>query len=82
MLNANNGRLAHGNALLAIGTDGNVKSIVNIAQPRCAVSKHQDPVLLLPLKRMKSAHKADCCGGFDKEAEKTPARKFKNVGTP
>ncbi len=81
-LSANNGRLARGNALLEIGTDGNVRSIVNIGAAALRNLQTPGPYTLTSIEAYEIGTSDRLLRGRWQGADKTPAHKFKNIGPP
>lgn len=81
-LSANNGRLARGNALLEIGADGNVRSIVNIDAAALRNLQTPGPYTLTSIEAYEISASDRLLRGRWHGAEKTPAHKFKNIDPP
>lgn len=81
-LTANNDRMARGNALLEIGTDGNVRSTVNIGAAALRNLETSGTYTLTSIEAYEIGAQGRLLRGRWQGADKTPARKFKSVGTP
>ena len=80
-LSANNGRMARGNALIEIGTDGNAKSIVTVGGIALRNLETPGPYTLTSIEAYEIGTPDRLLRGRWQGADKMPTHKLKNIGS-